>query len=53
MGTGFLVVVIRLFSSYPEGVMFAVLVMNAAVPLMNRWTIPRPLGGLPPSRADK
>jgi electron transport complex protein RnfD len=49
MGIGFLVVVIRLFSSYPEGVMFAVLVMNAAVPLLNRWTIPRPLGGPAPS----
>jgi electron transport complex protein RnfD len=43
-GTGFLVLVIRLFSSYPEGVMFAVLVMNATVPLLDRWTIPRPMG---------
>jgi len=50
MGIGFLVVIIRLFSSYPEGVMFAVLVMNAAVPLLNRWTIPRPLGGPAPAR---
>ncbi len=44
MGIGLLVVVIRLFSGYPEGVMFAVLLMNAAVPLIIRWTIPRPLG---------
>jgi electron transport complex protein RnfD len=50
MGIGFLIVVMRLFSSYPEGVMFAVLVMNAMVPLLNRWTIPRPLGGAPPSK---
>jgi electron transport complex protein RnfD len=50
MGIGFLVVVIRLFSSYPEGVMFAVLVMNAAVPLLNRWTIPQPLGGPAPAK---
>lgn len=50
MGIGFLVVVIRLFSSYPEGVMFAVLVMNAVVPLLNRWTIPRPLGGPAPAK---
>jgi Na+-translocating ferredoxin:NAD+ oxidoreductase subunit D len=48
MGVGFFIVVIRLFSSYPEGVMFAVLLMNAAVPLLNRWTIPRPLGGPAP-----
>lgn len=45
LGIGLLVVVIRVFSGYPEGVMFAVLMMNAAVPLINRWTIPRPLGG--------
>jgi len=44
VGIGLLVVLIRLFSGYPEGVMFAVLVMNSAVPLINRWTIPRPLG---------
>lgn len=50
MGIGFLVVIIRLFSSYPEGVMFAVLVMNAAVPLLNRWTIPQPLGGPAPAK---
>jgi electron transport complex protein RnfD len=43
-GIGALVIVIRLFSNYPEGVVFAVLLMNAAVPLINRWTIPDPLG---------
>jgi electron transport complex protein RnfD len=46
-GLGALVVVIRLFSNYPEGVVFAVLLMNAVVPLINRVTIPEPLGGLP------
>ncbi|NHZ73159.1 MAG: RnfABCDGE type electron transport complex subunit D [Nitrospirae bacterium] len=46
-GLGALVVVIRLFSNYPEGVVFAVLLMNAVVPLINRVTIPKPLGGLP------
>ncbi len=50
MGVGFFVVVIRLFSSYPEGVMFAVLLMNAAVPLLNRWTVPRPFGGTAPGK---
>jgi electron transport complex protein RnfD len=43
---GGLVVLIRVFSGYPEGVMFAVLLMNAAVPLINRWTIPLPLGAV-------
>jgi len=44
-GIGFLVIVFRVFSSYPEGVMFAVLLMNSVVPLLNRWTIPTPVGG--------
>ncbi len=44
VGTGCLIMVIRLFSGYPEGVMFAVLIMNALTPLINRWTIPQPMG---------
>jgi len=50
LGIGALVVLLRLFSGYPEGVMFAVLLMNAVVPLLNRWTIPRPVGGPAPQR---
>ncbi|MBN2474434.1 MAG: RnfABCDGE type electron transport complex subunit D [Pirellulales bacterium] len=50
LGIGLLVVLVRVFSGYPEGVMFAVLVMNAVVPLINRWTIPRPLGGPVPRK---
>jgi len=45
LGVGTIVVLLRVFSGYPEGVMFAVLLMNAAVPLMNQLAIPRPLGG--------
>lgn len=44
-GFGALVMLIRKFSGYPEGVMFSVLIMNAWVPLINRWTIPTPVGG--------
>jgi len=43
---GALVMLLRLFSGYPEGFMFAVLLMNAVTPLINRWTIPRPFGGV-------
>jgi electron transport complex protein RnfD len=50
VGTGLLVMLIRKLSSYPEGVMFSVLVMNALVPLINRWTIPVPVGGPVPER---
>jgi electron transport complex protein RnfD len=45
LGIGVLTIFIRTLSSYAEGVMFAVLLMNAATPLINRWTMPTPLGG--------
>lgn len=45
IGIGGLVILIRLFSNYPEGVVFAVLLMNSMVPLINRWMVPLPLGG--------
>jgi electron transport complex protein RnfD len=51
IGIGALVMMMRRLSSYPEGVMFSVLIMNAVTPLINRWTIPRPVGG--PARAKK
>jgi len=44
-GAGAIIMLLRLFSGYPEGVMFAVLLMNGLTPLINRWTIPKPLGG--------
>ena len=44
IGVGVLTMVFRLFSGYPEGVMFAVLLMNALTPLLNQITIPKPFG---------
>ena len=35
-GIGILTVIIRVFGSYPEGVSFAILIMNAFVPIFNR-----------------
>jgi electron transport complex protein RnfD len=46
IGIGAVVMLLRLLSGYPEGFMFAVLLMNAVTPLINRWTIPRPFGGV-------
>ena len=46
IGIGALTMLLRFLSGYPEGVMFAVLLMNAVTPLINRWTIPRPFGGV-------
>ncbi|MEO7385556.1 MAG: RnfABCDGE type electron transport complex subunit D [Gammaproteobacteria bacterium] len=43
-GVGALTYLIRTFGSYPDGVAFAVLLMNLAVPLIDRWTRPRVYG---------
>ena len=37
VGIGFLTMMIRYFGSYPEGVSFAILIMNSVVPLLNMW----------------
>ena len=47
VGVGLLVVVIRLWGGLAEGVMYAVLIMNALVPFLNRWTEPRVFGTRP------
>ncbi len=44
IGVGFLVVLIRLFGGLPEGMLYAVLLMNAATPLIDRYTQPRIFG---------
>jgi electron transport complex protein RnfD len=38
IGCGVIVVVIRKFGNYPEGVTFAILIMNILTPLIDRWT---------------
>ena len=43
-GVGFLVVLIRLFGGFPEGTMYAILLMNAASPLLERRSQPRAFG---------
>ena len=37
VGIGVLTILIRAFGSYPEGVSFAILIMNAFVPILNRY----------------
>ena len=44
IGIGVITVVIRLFGAYPEGVSFAILIMNAFVPLINKYFKPRRFG---------
>ncbi|UCF05683.1 MAG: RnfABCDGE type electron transport complex subunit D [bacterium] len=43
-GCGLFTVVIRLFGSYPEGVSFAILLMNGITPLIDRYTKPKVFG---------
>lgn len=43
-GIGVLTVIIRIWGAYPEGVSFAILIMNAFVPLMNSYIKPKPFG---------
>ncbi len=44
IGIAVITVVIRLFGSYPEGISFAILIMNAFVPLIDRYFKPRRFG---------
>jgi len=44
IGCGILTTIIRLFGGYPEGVSFAILLMNLTVPLIDRYTRPRVFG---------
>lgn len=37
VGIGLIAMLIRYFGAYPEGVSFAILIMNAAVPLINKF----------------
>ena len=41
IGIGLLTVIIRVFGAYPEGMSFAILIMNGFTPLINRYCKPR------------
>ena len=45
VGCGLLTVVFRLYTNMPEGVSYAILLMNVAVPLIDRYTKPKVYGG--------
>ena len=45
IGIGLITSVIRLFGSYPEGVSFAILIMNALTPLINTYFKQTHFGG--------
>ena len=44
VGIGLITVLIRTWGAYPEGMSFAILIMNALVPLINNWCKPKRFG---------
>jgi electron transport complex protein RnfD len=44
VGIGVITVLIRVWGAYPEGMSFAILIMNALVPLINKYVKPRRFG---------
>ena len=44
VGCGVLASLIRSFGGYPEGVSYSILIMNLAVPVIDKFTMPRILG---------
>ena len=53
IGCGLLTVFIRYFGSYPEGVSYAILVMNACVGLFDRFGKPKRFGVIKEGGAKK
>lgn len=44
LGCGLLTALIRAFGGYPEGVSFAILIMNLFVPIIDKYTVPTKFG---------
>lgn len=45
VGIGLITISIRMFGAYPEGISFAILIMNAVTPLINNYVKPKRFGG--------
>ncbi len=52
IGCGILTAVIRKLGGYPEGVCYSILIMNTAVPLIDRFTLPKKFGQVQPQKAS-
>ncbi|NMB01418.1 MAG: RnfABCDGE type electron transport complex subunit D, partial [Firmicutes bacterium] len=44
IGCGLITMLIRFYGNYPEGVTYAILLMNALTPLIDNLTLPRKYG---------
>lgn len=50
IGIGVITILIRVWGAYPEGISFAILIMNATVPLINMYVKPSRFGGSTPKK---
>ena len=46
IGIGVITVLIRIWGQYPEGMSFAILIMNSVVPLIDKYVRPRRFGAV-------
>ncbi len=46
-GIGLITIMIRVFGAYPEGISFAILIMNAFVPIIDQYIKPKRFGEVP------
>lgn len=46
IGCGVITCIIRFWGGYPEGVTYAILLMNIITPLLDKWTVPRCFGSV-------
>ncbi len=51
IGCGLVSGLIRIYGNYPEGVSFAILLMNLLCPYIEKWTVRTPLGALKAKKA--
>lgn len=53
VGCGVFTMLIRMFASLPEGVSYSIVLMNILVPLIERFTLPKPFGSQKKARESK
>lgn len=53
VGCGLITFAIRLFANMPEGVSFSILIMNCLTPLIDRYTAPKALGEIKPTKTKE
>lgn len=46
VGCGVITALVRLYGGYPEGVSYSILLMNLAAPMIDRFVVPEPFGGV-------